>query len=149
MNSTPFIPSLDPKQVKTLLRELRVLRLDYPRLSDAELADEWAERQALLAEQGRPCPFADWLEGDAWRAGFGKALGFANRQIELKQRNRVRRRAYKEAWLDRQPSTPRQQRYVKRLAEKYKLELPVPAEQLSKLRASKLIQQFLGTPGGI
>jgi hypothetical protein len=143
MNQYPFIPPLEPKQVKELLRQIRVMRWDYPHLSDEELAEEWAERQRWNAQEGKPSPYITWIEGDRWLQGWRKAADFAARQTQQKQRAKAQRKAWKEVLQDKQPATPRQVRYVKRLAEKAHTTLQVPADQLSKLQASRLIKKFL------
>ena len=146
MNQYPFIPPLDTKQVKNLIRQIRVLRYDYPMLNDQDLADEWVERQRGVIEEGRPCPYAEWIEGDRWRAGFQKAVDFAARLNVQKQRAKAQRQRWKEVLQDKQPATERQQRYVQRLAKKHHVTLTTPPDQLSKLAASRLIQKFLDTP---
>lgn len=143
MNSYPHMPPLDTRQVKELLRQIRVLRGDYPHLSAEELAEEWAERQRWLAEADQACPYAQWIASDRWRNGFMSALRFADRQREQKQRAKASRTRHKEFRQDREPATPRQQRFVKRLAEKRGEALPAAPEALSKLAASRLIKRFL------
>ena len=143
MNAYPFIPPLSPKDVKELCRQIRVIKSDYPHLSDDELAAEWEERLRWHLESGRPSPFADWVKGDRWQSGFQKALAFAGRQREQKQRAKAARQRYKEYRQDREPATVRQQRYVKRLAKERELKLEIPPEQLSKLAASRLITKLI------
>lgn len=143
MNSYPFIPPLDPKAVKELCRQIRVIKSDYPHLADDELASEWEERLSWQLESGKPSPFADWVREERWRSGFQKALEFAGRQRAQKQRAKAARERYKEYRQDREPATARQQRYVKRLAKERELKLEVAPEQLSKLAASRLITKLL------
>lgn len=144
MNAYPFIPPLAPREVKELCRQIRVLRSDYPRLSDDELAEEWAGRQQLGT--GRDA-YADWVATGDWRAGFGKALAFAARQTDAKQRARVQRQRWKEVRMDREPATANQQRYLKRLAKRHAIALETPPEALSKLAASRLIQTLADRTG--
>jgi hypothetical protein len=146
MNQYPFIPPLDTKQVKELVRQIRVLRYDYPSLSDQELADEWVEAQHRVIEEGRACPYADWIEGDRWRQGFQRAVDHAARMKVQKQRAKESRQRWKDIIRDKQPSTPAQQRYVKRLAKKHNLVLDVPPDQMSKLAASRMIQKLIDAP---
>lgn len=146
MNQYPFIPPLDTKQVKELVRQIRVLRYDYPALSDQEVADEWVEDQRRVIEEGRACAFADWIEGDRWRSGFQKAVDHAARMKVQKARAKESRQRWKDIIRDKQPSTPAQQRYVKRLAKKHDMVLTTPPDELSKLAASRLIQKLLDTP---
>jgi hypothetical protein len=146
MNQYPFIPPLDTKQVKSLVRQIRVLRYDYPSLNDQELADEWVEGQRRVIEEGRACPFADWIDTDRWRAGFQKAVDHAARMNVQKARAKESRQRWKDIIRDKQPSTPAQQRYVMRLAKKHELKLDVPPDQMSKLAASRMIQKLLETP---
>lgn len=143
MNQYPFIPPLETKQVKELVRQIRVLRYDYPSLSDQELADEWVESQRRVIEEGRACAFADWIETDRWRSGFQRAVDFAARLKLQKQRAKESRQRWKDIIRDKQPSTAAQQRYLTRLAKKHSFTLATPPDQLSKLAASKLIQKFL------
>lgn len=146
MNQYPFIPPLSPREVKELCRQIRVLRSDYPSLADDELLAEWEEQQRWQLSLGKPSPFAEWLEGGAWEAGFRKALAFAGRQREQKLRAKAMRQQAKEYRMDREPATPRQQRFVKALARTRDHELAVPPDQLSKLAASKLIDQLIDLP---
>lgn len=146
MNQYPFIPPLSPREVKELCRQIRVLRSDYPSLADDEIMAEWEEQQGWLRSVGKPSPFAAWLDGGAWEAGFKKALAFAGRQRDQKLRAKAMRQQAKEYRMDREPATPRQQRYVKALAKSRDHELPTPPEQLSKLAASKLIDQLIDRP---
>lgn len=145
MQSYPYIPPLSTREVKELLRQIRVLRGDYPSLSEDELAAEWAEQQQWLLSAGKASPFAEWL-GTDWRAGFSRALAFAERQRAQKRQVKAMRQKAKEYRLDRQPATPRQQRYVKRLAKDRDFNFTVPPESMSKLAASRLIQQLVDTP---
>ena len=146
MNQYPFIPPLDTKQVKALVRQIRVLRYDYPGLSDQELADEWVERQHGVIKEGGVTPFADWIETDRWRQGFQRAIDHAARMNVQKARAKESRQRWKDIIRDKQPSTPAQQRYVKRLATKHDMVLSTPPDQMSKLAASRLIQKLLDTP---
>ncbi|HEY9722189.1 MAG TPA: hypothetical protein V6D47_09250 [Oscillatoriaceae cyanobacterium] len=145
MNAYPFIPPLEPREVKELCRQIRVLRGDYPRLTDTELAEEWAERQQQGV--GRAAVYADWIADGDWQAGFARALAFAARQTEAKQRARVQRQRYKEVRMDREPATANQQRYLRRLAKRHDVALEVAPEALSKLAASRLIQKLADLPG--
>lgn len=146
MNQYPFIPPLSPRDVKELCRQIRVLRGDYPQLSEDELMAEWAEQQRWLLSVGKASPFAAWLEGHGWEAGFRKAMAHADRQRDQKQRVKALRQKAKEYRMDREPATPRQQRFVKHLAKTRDQALPSPPEQLSKLAASKLIDRLIDLP---
>jgi hypothetical protein len=63
-----------------------------------------------------------------------------------KARAKESRQRWKDIIRDKQPSTPAQQRYVKRLAKKHDMVLQTPPDELSKLAASRLIQKLLDTP---
>jgi hypothetical protein len=143
MNAYPFIPPLDPKAVKELCRQIRVIKSDYPHLSDDELAQEWAERQEYQVESGRPSPFTQWIAESRWEIGFQKALAFAVRQRAQKQRAKDARQRYKEYRQDKEPATARQQRYVARLAKERELKLDVAPDQMSKLAASRMISKLI------
>lgn len=143
MNAYPFIPPLTPKEVKELCRQIRVIKSDYPHLSDDEVAAEWEERVKWQLEGGKPSPFEAWIAQGRWQSGFQKAIAFAGRQREQKLRAKAARQRYKEYRQDREPATARQQRYVKRLAKERELKLDISPEQLSKLAASRLITKLL------
>lgn len=143
MNAFPPLPPLDAKQVKTLVRMIRVLRYDHPNFGADELAREFEEQQRWLAQDGRPSPFLAWLDGSRWRAGFDRALEWASRVDERRVRERAARKRYKDVLLDRQPASAAQLRYVKRLAKRNGEESGATPTSLSKLGASRLIQRYL------
>lgn len=143
MNALPPIPPLDAKAVKVLVRAIRVLRYDHPSLSEDELAEEFAEQQRWLAKDGRDNPFIEWLDSGTWRSGFQRAMALADRADEQKARARAGRQRAKEWRQDRQPATSAQLRYVTRLAKRNGEEEAKAPEGLSKLGASRLIQNYL------
>lgn len=142
MNQYPLIPPLETRQVKELLRQIRVMRSDYPALGPDDLADEWESLQRYQATQGGPAPYAEWLDGDRWREGFRRAVAFAERQRELKQKAKAQRQQWKDVRRDREPATPRQVSALERLAKRQDLTLAQPPAELSKLAASRLIEQL-------
>jgi hypothetical protein len=146
MNATPFIPPLDPRDVKVLVRQIRVLRYDYPNLSDDELIEEWSTQLQALVEDGRESPFVGWLKSDRFRQGFQKALDAAARQDAQKAYGKAQRQRFKESKLDKEPATERQQRFVKRLADTRQVTLETSPDAMSKLAASRLIESLLETP---
>lgn len=140
MNAFPPIPPLDAKQVKALVRMIRVLRYDHPTWGDQEIAAEFEAQQRWLLGEGRPAPFAGWLDTPRWRAGFDRALALAARVTEQRRREKAARQRWKDVVRDKQPATAAQERYVKRLARQAGEEAP---SGLSKLGASRAIQGFL------
>lgn len=97
MNAYPPIGPLEPRLVKELVRQIRVLRFDYPALNDEELAAEWAEGQRWRMAEQKPTPFADWLATSDWEAGFRRALALAIRLSERSAQQRALRQKAK-AW---------------------------------------------------
>lgn len=144
MNAFPPIPPLDSRQVKELVRQIRVLRHDYPGLNDDELAQEWFEVQRWKMGEGRATPFADWIEAAGWERGWKQALAFAIRADEQSARMKAMRTKAKEWKQDREPATPRQQRLVDKLVKEQAIEAPPEDGSLSKLAASRLIRRGLG-----
>ncbi len=146
MNQYPPIPPLDARQVKELVCQVRVLRHDYPGLSDDELAAEWAEGQQWKLREGRPTPFAAWLAMDGWERGFKRALEFAARLDDRSAKQKALRQKAKDWKLDREPATPRQRRLIDKLVKERAITPPAEPDSLSKLAARRLIQQGLGGP---
>lgn len=146
MNQYPPIPPLDPRQVKELVRQVRVLRHDYPGLSDEELAAEWAEVQRWKLGEGRPTPFAAWLAMDGWERGFKRAGEFAARLDDRSARQKALRQQAKDWKQDREPATPRQRRLIDKMVKERALPPVAEPASLSKLAARRLIQQGLGGP---
>src|SRR3989338_7496901 len=144
MNQSPPIPPLDPRQVKELVRQVRVLRHDYPGLGDDELAAEWAEVQRWKLREGRPTPFAAWLETDGWEQGFRRAGAFAGRLDDRSAKQKALREKAKDWKQDREPATPRQRRLIDKLVKERSITPPTEPDSLSKLAARRLIQQGLG-----
>ncbi|MDB5096701.1 MAG: hypothetical protein JWM80_1122 [Cyanobacteria bacterium RYN_339] len=142
MNSFPPIPPLDAKQVKALVRMIRVLRYDHPAWGDDAVAEEFETVQRWLASQERPAPFLEWLETPRWRAGFDRAAALAGRVTEQRQREKASRQRWKDVVRDKQPSTAAQQRYVTRLARQAGEPLELPPADMSKLAASRAIQRL-------
>lgn len=148
MNQYPPIPPLDARQVKELVRQIRVLRHDYPMLDRDEVAAEFAETQQWKLREGRPTPFAAWVAMDGWERGFARAYDLAGRLSEQSARQKALRQKAKDWKMDREPATPRQRRLIDKLVKEQALP-PVPvaeADTLSKLAARRLIRQGLGGP---
>jgi hypothetical protein len=143
VNAFPPIPPLDAKQVKALVRVIRVLRYDHPTWSDDEIAAEFEAQQRWELEAGKPSPFHAWLETPRWRSGFDRAAELASRVTAQRQREKAARQRWKDVIRDKQPATQAQERYVKRLARKAGEE---PPQGLSKLAASRTIQRYLDAP---
>lgn len=146
MNQYPPIPPLDPRQVKELVSQVRVLRHDYPGLSADELAAEWAAGQQWRLREGRPTPFAAWLAMDGWERGFARALEFAARLDDRAAKQKALRQKAKDWKLDREPATPRQRRLIDKLVKERAIAPVAEPDALSKLAARQLIQQGLGGP---
>lgn len=144
MNAFPPIPPLDSRLVKELVRQIRVLRHDYPGLADDELAAEWAEVQRWKIGEGRPTPFKDWLDEPGWERGWIKAMAFAIRLDERSAKQKALRMQAKEWKQNREPATPRQLRLVDKLVKTSAIEPPQALDGLSKLAARRLIQRGLG-----
>lgn len=146
MNQYPPIPPLDARQVKELVRQVRVLKHDYPTLSDDEIAAEWEEVQRWKLREGRPTPFAAWIEMGAWESGFKRAAAFADRLSDRSAKQKALRQKAKDWKMDREPATPRQRRLIDKLVKEQALPPVAEPESLSKLAARQLIQQGLGGP---
>lgn len=144
MNAYPPIPPLDSRQVKELVRQIRVLRHDYPGLNDHELCDEWAEVERWKISEGRATPFEPFLATPDWERAWHKAMAVAIRVGEQAARQKAMRQQAKEWKQDREPATPRQQRLVDKLVKEQAIEAPPADGRLSKLAASRLIRRGLG-----
>jgi hypothetical protein len=99
----PPIPLLEPRQVKDLVQQIRVLRQDFPSFSVAELAEEWATAQRWRLAEQRPTPFAEWLETADWERGFALAAAVAERVTEQKAQQRALRQKAKAWKKERRP----------------------------------------------
>ncbi len=97
MNAYPLIPPLEPRHVKELVRQIRVLRSDQPALGPDELAAEWADGQRWRIREHRPTPFAEWLATEGWERGFAVAAAMASRAAIQRAKQRALR-AKAKAW---------------------------------------------------
>lgn len=131
---------LSPQEAKRLKSQLKVYVRDYPDASAETLAELWHDEQITLAE-------GTWLEPylhtSHWIREVIQTISLLRREAAQKVKTKDIRARAKESYLDRQPATENQKKYLTKLTKKRPELVPAPIETLSKLQASRLIKLAL------
>lgn len=140
LGSQSLFRSLSAQEGKRLKAQLKDYLRDYAISTAEDLAEIWHEEQSSLAE-------GTWLESylrnNSWSREVPRAIVALRREADHKASAKTLRAQAKERHLDRQPATDKQKKYLTKLTKKRPDFLPAPIEGLSKLQASRLIQQAL------
>lgn len=140
LGSGSLFPSLSSQEGKRLKLQLKEYLRDYPDHSLESLTEIWHDEQEALAADTWLEPY---VQGEAWRREVPRALSALGREAGQKIRAKALRVVAKERRQDREPATDAQKRYLAKLTKKRPEMLPGALDTLSKLAASRLIQQAL------
>lgn len=131
---------LAPYESKRLKSMLKVYVRDYPEVSVETLAEIWHDEQITLAEGTWLEPY---LQSAHWEREVPQEITQLRREAVQKLKAKEMRAQAKEGYLDRQPATDNQKKYLAKLTKKRPEMLPSPIDALSKLQASRLIKLAL------